>query len=33
MLKRLIFDVDNVLIPWKEEYSKAIDKAHPKRDF
>lgn len=27
MIKRLIFDVDNVLIPWKEEYSKAIDKA------
>ena len=27
MIKRLIFDVDNVLIPWKDEYVKSIDKA------
>lgn len=33
MLKRLIFDVDNVLIPWKEEYSKAIDKALDKLEI
>lgn len=26
MIKRLIFDVDNVLIPWKDEYKNVIDK-------
>lgn len=26
MIKRLIFDVDNVLIPWKKEYESAVDK-------
>jgi len=26
MIKRLIFDVDNVLIPWKDEYNNVIDK-------
>ena len=26
MIKRLIFDVDNVVIPWKDEYKNVIDK-------
>ena len=27
MIKRIIFDVDNVLIPWKDEYDIAINEA------
>lgn len=27
MIKRVIFDIDNTLIPWKKEYFKEIDKA------
>ena len=27
MIKRIIFDIDNTLIPWKEEYNQEINKA------
>ena len=27
MIKRVIFDIDNTLIDWKEEYNKEINKA------
>ena len=26
MIKRVIFDIDNTLIPWKEEYYDEINK-------
>lgn len=26
MIKRVIFDIDNTLIPWKSEYDKEIEK-------
>ena len=29
MIKRIIFDLDNTLIPWKPEYTAAIKKAKP----
>lgn len=31
MIKRIIFDLDNTLIPWKKEYDQAIVKAY--KDF
>lgn len=40
MIKRVIFDIDNTLIPWKEEYYQEIKKAlddlnieHTKKDY
>ena len=26
MIKRVIFDIDNTLIPWESEYDKEIEK-------
>ena len=40
MIKRVIFDIDNTLIPWKEEYYQEIKKAlddlnieHTEKDY